>query len=173
MLISQYLEEIQKIVPTPLTRDELRSLIPEKLHVNLDIIQNKCIYRPRNKYRVFECLNLSIVLSNETEIQKILHSLMDIIEIPHLIYVDFDAIYQTSDTNRPFKFEFGSKNTRLNNTFKIVDSHTAELFLNEFKMTFPELQNKQFLRHQSVLDFASSGFRPYKIISMKIYIQSL
>ena len=170
-----FIEEIQKIYTSgKLTKKEdIQKYIPTEIqkYINYSIIADRVSFRPKNKYRHFETLNISVFLKNETDITQIIEKLLNTIEDSVLLYIDFDGIFQTKDN---FKFEFASKNTRVNEHFKIVSEKSAKNLLNEFKSkTYAEIVNTHFERHKKVLDYVSSGFRPYMLLSMKIYIQTL
>ena len=111
--------------------------------------------------------------SSEADILKCLEYIMEAIESNILIYVDFDCVYETSDKSRQYKFEFGSKSSKVNSVFKIVSKTSVEKFLKEFDISRNELIAKQFENHSKIMDFQSSGFRPMMILSMKIFIQSM
>ena len=169
--LAVYREEIEKIFNKD--NEDIQKYIPAEIQkfVNFSIIKNRLTFRPKTKFRHFESINISYFLKNETDITRIIASLLNIIEADVLMYIDFDAIFQTKEN---FKFEFASKNTHVNKHFKIVSEKSAEYLLNEFKSkTHAEIVNTHFERHKLVLDYISSGFRPYMLLSMKIYIQTL
>ena len=172
-------EEIMKTIfnNRPLKQEDIEKIIPEEIKkvVNYKMIEDRLIFRPKNKYRHFETLHISVFLKNETDISRIIKELLNVVETDCLLYIDFDAIFRCpGDEERPFKFEFGSKNTKVNKTFKIVSAKSAQNLVNEFEsQTHPELLNNHYETHKSVMDYVSSGFRPYMLLSMKIWIQTL
>ena len=174
-----YAEEIkEEICSTPLKRDQIVKFIPEEIIkiINFNVIEDKFIYRPKTKYKHFESITISKFLQSEDDIFQILKKIVTIIECDFLIYIDFDGVFKTpsKETKDSFKFEFASKNTSINENFKIVSLKTASNLLSEFEnKSHAEIVNKHFETHSKILDFVSSGFRPYMLLSMKIYIQTL
>ena len=154
---------------------KIEEFVPEDLQkfVNFSILQNKFLYRRRNKYRSYETLNISLFLHDESHILQTLKIILENIEENICLYVDFDGIFLSNDVERPFKFEYASKNTRFNQIFKIVDKKSATDFLSEFEVSHSQIVNQHFEIHKKILDYAASGFRPYCLLSMKIFIQTI
>ena len=176
-MIKLVLKDLQEnIFPSGLkTRETIQDELPKHLHpfVNFRILEDKIIYRGITRQKNYESLMISKYLQSESDILQCLEYIMEAIESNILIYVDFDCLYETADKTRPYKFEYGSKASKVNSIFKIVSKTSVEEFLKEFDISRNELIAKQFENHSKIMQFQSSGFRPMMILSMKIFIQSM
>ena len=176
-MIKLVLKELEKnLFPSGLQKvEDIKFDLPDYLHpfVNFRILEDKIIYRGITRNKNYESLTISKYLRSESDILKCLESIMEVIDSNMLIYIDFDSIYQTQDKDRPYKFEFGSKSSKVNDCFKIVSKASVDTFLKEFQISHNEIVAKQFGRHLKIMDFQMSGFRPMMILSMKIFIQSI
>ena len=167
-------DELKAFLPNE-NLEFIRKNSPEHLHsiINWNTLENRLIYRAKNPYRHFESLIISSYISDTSDILRILEKIVDVIEVDFTIAIDFDSVFCTSDKDRPFKFEFASRNTRINKVIKIIDKKSAQALVDEFRTDHSVLLNRHFERHQNVLRFSTSGFRPYCLLSMKIYINTI
>ena len=155
--------------------ESIKKRTPQKYHnvINWTTVENRLIYRKQTPYRHFESLIISTFISDTSEILRIIEKLIEALECDFSVSIDFDAIFQTSDSDSPFKFEFASRNTRINKVVKIIDKKSAQALVDEFRTDHSSLVQRHFERHQKILRFSTSGFRPYCLLAMKIYITSL
>ena len=132
-MIKSLLKDLQEnLFPSGLkTRESIQNELPIYLHpfVNFRILEDKIIYRGITRQKNYESLMISKYLQSESDILKCLEYIMEAIESNILIYVDFDCVYETSDKSRQYKFEFGSKSSKVNSVFKIVSKTRVEEFL--------------------------------------------
>ena len=166
-------EELKNYLPND-NLESIKKKIPEIMHyfINWSTVENRLIYRKQTPYRHYESLIISSFISDESEILRILEKTVELIQTDFTISIDFDAIFQTSDKEAAFKFEFASRNTKINQVVKIIDKKSAQALLDEFRIDHSSLVNKHFERHQKILRYSTSGFRPYCLLAMKMYISS-
>ena len=161
-------EEIEEILPPHIFQTVQK-------RKNLQMIKDRFFYRPSNKVRNFDTLTISKIITPGFDIYKILELIIDTLETSVLIFVDFDFIIEAfKDEESPFKFEYASRATHVNNIFRIVLRKDAEQFLNLFKTKqLPELLVETFERHVKILNYHESSFQPYQLIACKIYISEI
>ena len=155
--------------------ESIKKRTNEDLHkyINWTTVENRLIYRKQTPYRHFESLIISTFISDTSEILRTLEKIVEFIECDFSLSIDFDAIFQTNDPDQPIKFEFASRNTRINQVVKIIDKKSAQALVDEFRIDHSSLVQRHFNTHQKILRFSTSGFRPYCLLAMKIYISSL
>ncbi len=157
----------------PYLPDYILKLLQDKN--NLQIIHDKLIPRKRNRYRPYDTVTISKFLTDEFNLASALENMTTHLSGKLMIYIDFDFIvHATKDTESPYKFEFASKSTCLNETIKISTKSDVENIVSEFQNeSTADLLNKAYLNHHNLNDYSNSGFQPHLLLACKIYLQIL
>ena len=161
------------------TQEQLSNLLPENVYNmlkqtnNLNLIIDRIVFRPRNPARPYDSMVISKFLRKDFNLISVLNTLTQCITSDFLIFIDFDFIIEcTNDKERPLKFEFASKASSMNEHCKITSTTDQQVLMDEFKnKTFSDLLNEAFINHRDLNDYASSGFKPYQLLSLKLYLQ--
>ena len=160
------------------TAEKLEEFLPPHIfdtmqkRKNLQMIFDRFFYRPSNKVRHFDALTISKLITPKFNLSKLLETIIETVESRIMIFVDFDFIIEAKkDEESPYKFEYASRATHLNERFRIALPEDAKRFLESFKdLKLSEILVKTFERHMEILNYHESGFQPYQLLACKIYI---
>ena len=144
----------------------------------IDTIADRLHIRKRNKFRPWDSVVFTKILTANFEILKFLTELIQCIELPYMIWIDFHFCIlcpgsgEQEFSERVLRFQSGSKASSINKTFKIKDSKSENALLSEFSnMNSLNLLNEVFFSHSQLFGYASSGLRPHSLISILVHLQ--
>ena len=174
-----YLTELFKLDETTKENviEKLRPHVYEFLsqNGNLGTIVDKGIFRTKNTYRPYDSVTITKFLTENFDIAETISDVAGNITGSFLIYVDFHFLFLCNpDQNEmeEFKFQFASKASAINETYKIVTMNDYRALEAEFKnKSYSDLLNDAFVHHVDLYEYHESGLRPYQLLSLVIHVQ--
>ena len=157
--------------------EKLRSHVYEFLEKNgnLGTIVDRGIFRTKNKYRPYDSLTVTKFLTEDFDIAKTISDAAGNITGNFLIYIDFHFLFLCNpekDELEQFKFQFASKASAINETYKIVTTRDYRQLEAEFQdKSYSDMLNDAFLHHVNLYEYHESGLRPYQLLSLVIHLQ--
>ena len=145
---------------------------------NLKTIQDRVVFVNQNKFRSYESFTFTKFLTSEIDSVKVLNDLLSQLTPPFLCFVDFHFLYQAQNdqdlSKIEFKFQGASKISAMNTTMKITQRKYFNELMSEFKdMNNSDVLNSVAQHHSELYEYAESGLRPYRLLSLVVCVQKI
>ena len=143
---------------------------------NIRTIIDRVIFRTQNKFRPYDSVIITKFLTKEFDCVKSIMELVGNITGNFLIYIDFHFLFlcnpEQEEEEDELKFQFASKASAINDTYKIASNNDYLDLSNEFEnKTYNDLLNAVFVHHVELYEYQNSGLRPYQLLSLVIHLQ--
>lgn len=163
------------------SEEQIREILPPHLFdlmvqkKNIKMLFDQFLYRPSTQRRKFDTISISKMYTPDFDLSDMLERIVESLENDVNINVDFDFVIEASkDELSPFKFEYASKSSSLNKTKNLVFPSDVKNFLDYFKnKTDSDILQECFIKHVDIMDYSQSGFQPYVLLAVKIFIAEL
>ena len=139
----------------------------------LELIREGVIFRQKIGKR-FGSATISKLFTPDFNVAVFLTQVLDELDFKAIVSIDCDYVLETKDPESPLKFQYASRATCINRTRKLILPSDVQTLLNEFEgKTRADILNACFNKHAEILHFQESGFNPYYLISLKVFLTSL
>ena len=176
-------DAIKKVFNKTVKIENIEDYLPKDIHEflkkkeKLKTITDQLIIRAKNKYRPYDCLQMTKFLTKDFDFYTFFEELLNL-SGTLIIFVDAHFMIQCpSEENVDeiiLKFQRGSKASSFNEVFKISSEENVTEFLNQFKDLQPyDILNMCFENHVDFFQYQGSGLRPYALLGLLIHIQKL
>ena len=139
-------------------------------------VLDRISYRESNPYRPYDSAIVNKVITADFKISTAIIELLDNLTTPYLFFVDFCFVLESAEKKSQYesvyKIQLGSKASSMNRTYKIVTSSDVEKLKKEVSnKSYSDFLSSAFLNHSNLFELASSGLRPFQLLSVLIFIQ--
>ena len=172
---------LQEFLGKPIATQDLASHLPKESFEHLkkigrlSTISDRLIFREKNSYRPWESVMITKLIEPGFSIEKFLSGLLDCVEKPFLLNIDFHFLILCPDSEneyRNLRFQSGSKASSVNNCVKIMLPEHETVLKKQFQeMSAISLLDDVFIAHSRLFGYIGSGLRPHSLLSVLVHIQ--